>query len=135
MALIEYIKQVHLGIKGRVLDKDGEPIADVIVEARGRRHVCPYKTTKDGEYYLLLLPGVYELNATAPGYNSVLQRMNVPDGTEDFAALVYDFVLSDVSAAPKIASCPTTPRYIENTSTALKSTINYWENSFFFQCI
>nr|XP_056703243.1 carboxypeptidase M [Euleptes europaea] len=124
MALIEYIKQVHLGVKGRVLDKDEEPISDVIVETRGRRHVCPYRTNKDGEYYLLLLPGVYVLNATAPGYKSVFQILNVPDGTEYFSALTYDFILPDVSAAPKFVSCPTTPRYTENTSTILKPTVN-----------
>ncbi|XP_015261200.1 PREDICTED: carboxypeptidase M [Gekko japonicus] len=124
IALIEYIKQVHQGVKGRVLDKDGESIADVIVEAKGRSHVCPYKTNRDGEYYLLLLPGDYVLNATAPGYKSVLQIMNVPDGTQDFSALTYDFILPDASAAPKLASCPTTPRYAESTSTTLKPTIN-----------
>ncbi|XP_077194887.1 carboxypeptidase M isoform X2 [Paroedura picta] len=124
LALIEYIKQIHLGVKGRVMDKDGESIADVIVEARGRRHVCPYKTNRDGEYYLMLLPGIYVLNATAPGYKSVLQMMNISDGTQDFSALTYDFILPDVSAAPKLASCPTTPRYTESTSTTLKPAIN-----------
>ncbi|XP_060101038.1 carboxypeptidase M [Heteronotia binoei] len=125
MALIEYVKQVHLGVKGRVLNKYGESIADVIVEATGRRHVCPYKTNRDGEYYLLLLPGVHVLNATAPGYKSVLQIVDVPDGTLDFSALTYDFVLPDVSAEPKVVSpCPTLPHYTESASTTLKPAIN-----------
>uniref|UniRef100_A0A8C5U192 Carboxypeptidase M n=1 Tax=Malurus cyaneus samueli TaxID=2593467 RepID=A0A8C5U192_9PASS len=57
VALIEYIKQVHLGVKGQVTDKNGNPIPNAIVEAKGRPHVCPYRTNEQGEYFLLLLPG------------------------------------------------------------------------------
>ncbi|XP_044305809.1 carboxypeptidase M [Varanus komodoensis] len=127
-ALIEYIKQVHLGVKGRVLDKNGQPIPDAIVEVTGRRHVCPYKTNRDGEYYLLLLPGVYTLNATVPGSMSLLQKIDVPNGTENFSAQKYDFVFSSVPTRTKSSSCPRkplySPEYHENTSTTLKS-MNY----------
>uniref|UniRef100_A0A670YHJ8 Carboxypeptidase M n=1 Tax=Pseudonaja textilis TaxID=8673 RepID=A0A670YHJ8_PSETE len=64
IALIEYIKQIHLGVKGRVLNQKNQPIANVIVEVQGRMHICPYVTNKNGEYYLLLLPGVYILNVS-----------------------------------------------------------------------
>uniref|UniRef100_A0A672V589 Carboxypeptidase M n=1 Tax=Strigops habroptila TaxID=2489341 RepID=A0A672V589_STRHB len=63
-ALIEYIKQVHLGIKGQVTDKNGNPIPNAIVEAQGRPHVCPYRTNEQGEYFLLLLPGTYVINVS-----------------------------------------------------------------------
>lgn len=53
------------GVKGRVLNQKNKPIANVIVEVQGRRHICPYVTNKNGEYYLLLLPGVYTLNVSA----------------------------------------------------------------------
>lgn len=53
-----------IGVKGRVLNQNNKPIANVIVEVQGRRHICPYKTNKNGEYYLLLLPGVYTLNVS-----------------------------------------------------------------------
>uniref|UniRef100_A0A8I3RZK0 Carboxypeptidase M n=1 Tax=Canis lupus familiaris TaxID=9615 RepID=A0A8I3RZK0_CANLF len=61
-SLIEYIKQVHLGVKGQVFDQNGNPLPNVIVEVQDRKHICPYKTNKLGEYYLLLLPGSYVLN-------------------------------------------------------------------------
>nr|XP_033809371.1 carboxypeptidase M isoform X2 [Geotrypetes seraphini] len=61
-ALIKYMKQVHLGVKGQVFDIRRNPIANAIVEEVGRSHICPYRTNQNGEYYLLLLPGNYTLN-------------------------------------------------------------------------
>lgn len=46
------------------MDENDEPVPGVIVEAVGRRHICPYRTNKNGEYYLLLLPGTYTLNVS-----------------------------------------------------------------------
>ncbi|KAL6083005.1 hypothetical protein STEG23_028005, partial [Scotinomys teguina] len=61
-SLIEYIRQVHLGVKGQVFDQSGNPLPNVIVEAQDRKHICPFRTNKHGEYYLLLLPGSYVIN-------------------------------------------------------------------------
>lgn len=63
-SLIEYIKQVHLGVKGQVFDRNGNPLPNVIVEVQDRKHICPYRTNKFGEYYLLLLPGSYKINVS-----------------------------------------------------------------------
>ncbi|XP_053261654.1 carboxypeptidase M isoform X1 [Podarcis raffonei] len=126
-ALIEYIKQVHLGVKGRVLDENDEPVPGVIVEAVGRRHICPYRTNKNGEYYLLLLPGTYTLNATAPGSSSLLQELHIPGGRAQFSALTYDFVVPRLQTRPEPASCPTDPLYSsdydKNQSATLKPAI------------
>ncbi|XP_053882121.1 carboxypeptidase M isoform X2 [Malaclemys terrapin pileata] len=126
-ALIEYIKQVHLGVKGQVLDKHGQPIPNVIVEAKGREHICPYRTNRHGEYYLLLLPGSYVLNATAPGSGSILKTLLVPKSPENFSALKYDFVFPEVSNLARDASCPTKPLYqdFENISAAVKPTLHF----------
>nr|XP_020641717.1 carboxypeptidase M isoform X1 [Pogona vitticeps]XP_020641718.1 carboxypeptidase M isoform X1 [Pogona vitticeps]XP_020641719.1 carboxypeptidase M isoform X1 [Pogona vitticeps] len=129
IALIEYIKQVHLGVKGRVLDAHGKPIPDVIVEATGRRHVCPYKTHRNGEYYLLLLPGSYTLNATIPGFLSLLHDVYIPNGTANFSALQHDFIFpSKKPARIEPASCPTKPLYSmdyhKSTSATLKPPVN-----------
>uniref|UniRef100_A0A8C3RKK8 Peptidase M14 domain-containing protein n=1 Tax=Chelydra serpentina TaxID=8475 RepID=A0A8C3RKK8_CHESE len=126
-ALIEYIKQVHLGIKGQVLDRHGQPIPNVIVEAKGREHICPYRTNQHGEYYLLLLPGSYVLNATAPGSGSILKTLIVPNGPENFSALKYDFVFPEVSTIARDASCPTKPLYqdFESISAAVKPTLHF----------
>uniref|UniRef100_A0A8C4VHR9 Carboxypeptidase M n=1 Tax=Gopherus evgoodei TaxID=1825980 RepID=A0A8C4VHR9_9SAUR len=126
-ALIEYIKQVHLGVKGQVLDRHGQPIPNVIVEAKGREHICPYRTNQHGEYYLLLLPGSYVLNATAPGSGSILKTLLVPNGPENFSALKYDFVFSEISTLAGDASCPTKPLYqdFESISAAVKPTLHF----------
>ncbi|XP_053111994.1 carboxypeptidase M isoform X1 [Hemicordylus capensis] len=127
-ALIEYIKQVHLGVKGRVLDKNGEPITNAIVEAKGRRHICPYRTKRNGEYYLLLLPGIYQINVTVPGSRSMIQTLRVPNGTENFSAMIHDFIFPRVAAITQPASCPMKPLYSEynqkSTSAVLKPSIN-----------
>lgn len=53
-----------IGVKGQVMDRNGNPIPNVIVEAKGRPHVCPYRTNEHGEYFLLLLPGTYVINVS-----------------------------------------------------------------------
>uniref|UniRef100_A0A8C8SIX5 Carboxypeptidase M n=1 Tax=Pelusios castaneus TaxID=367368 RepID=A0A8C8SIX5_9SAUR len=126
-ALIEYIKQVHLGIKGQVLDGNGQPVPNVIVEAKGREHICPYRTNRHGEYYLLLLPGIYVINATASGYGSILKTLHVPNGPENFSALKCDFVFPEVFTTVRDASCPTKPLYqqFESISAAGKPTLRF----------
>lgn len=53
-----------IGVKGQVTDKNGNPIPNAIVEAKGRLHICPYRTNEHGEYFLLLLPGTYVINVS-----------------------------------------------------------------------
>lgn len=57
-----------IGVKGQVTDKNGNPIPNAIVEAKGRPHVCPYRTNEHGEYFLLLLPGTYVINVSVRPY-------------------------------------------------------------------
>ncbi|XP_010220000.1 PREDICTED: carboxypeptidase M [Tinamus guttatus] len=118
VALVEYMKQVHLGIKGQVMDSRGRPIPNAIVEAKGRAHVCPYRTNDHGEYFLLLLPGTYVINATVPGFKSKLKTVEILDNTANFSALKYDFYFSEVSVTPRAASCPTSPLYGEQERTS-----------------
>ena len=47
------------GVKGQVLDWDGQPVQNAVVEVEGRRNLCPFRTNRHGEYYRLLLPGNY----------------------------------------------------------------------------
>ncbi|XP_074428958.1 carboxypeptidase M isoform X2 [Larus michahellis] len=126
VALIEYIKQVHLGVKGQVTDKNGNPIPDAIVEAQGRPHVCPYRTNEHGEYFLLLLPGTYVINATVPGFKSMLKTVEITNNTGNFSALKQDFSFLEVSIRSRAASCPKTPLYqeLERASAAVKPTLH-----------
>jgi hypothetical protein len=52
------------GVKGQVFDQSGAPLPNVIVEVQDRKHICPFRTNKLGEYYLLLLPGSYVINVS-----------------------------------------------------------------------
>ncbi|XP_038611982.1 carboxypeptidase M [Tachyglossus aculeatus] len=125
-SLIEYIKQVHLGVKGQVFDQNKSPIPSVIVEVQGRSHICPYRTNKYGEYYLLLLPGSYVINATIPGHNSMLKKVTVSDSPRNFSALKVDFDFPfPMKLAPNTthdAWCPEIPLYVDfrSRSEALK---------------
>ncbi|CAH2277862.1 Carboxypeptidase M [Pelobates cultripes] len=91
-AMIEYMKQVHIGIKGQVFDITGKPVQNAIVEIVNRQHICPYLTNQHGEYYLLLLPGNYSLNVTVPG-TSILKNIYIPQ-SQKFSAMQYNFTVS-----------------------------------------
>ncbi|XP_045685900.1 carboxypeptidase M [Phyllostomus hastatus] len=114
-SLIEYIKQVHLGLKGQVFDHKGNPLPNVIVEVQDRKHICPYKTNKFGEYYLLLLPGSYTLNVTAPGHAPHLTKVTIPKKSQDFSALKMDIpfpLKGQLDSIPVSSpSCPLGPLY------------------------
>ena len=47
------------GVKGQVLDADGNPVQNALVEVEGRINLCPFRSGPYGEYYRLLLPGNY----------------------------------------------------------------------------
>ncbi|XP_069085288.1 carboxypeptidase M isoform X2 [Pleurodeles waltl] len=92
-ALLEYMKQVHLGIKGQVLDGQSTPVPNAIVEVQGRTHICPYRTNKFGEYYLLLLPGSYSFKITLPDSRSKTETLQIPAGqVNSYSAMKHDFV-------------------------------------------
>ncbi|XP_038636386.1 carboxypeptidase M-like [Scyliorhinus canicula] len=90
-SLINFLKLVHLGIKGQVLTMDGAPIENAIVEVQGRENINPFRTNKWGEYYRLLLPGTYILNVTVPGFGSNTTEFQVLNDVENFSALVLNF--------------------------------------------
>lgn len=65
-ALIELMQQVHYGVKGFVKNTKGEPLSDATISVADRRH--DVTSSKDGDYWRLLVPGSYEITATANGY-------------------------------------------------------------------
>ncbi|KAM6153629.1 carboxypeptidase M isoform 1-T1 [Erethizon dorsatum] len=114
-SLIEYIKQVHLGIKGQVFDQNKNPLPNVIVEVQDRKHICPFRTNKFGEYYLLLLPGSYEINVTVPGHEPHVTKVVIPEKSQHFSALKKNFVLPFQGQLDSLLvsnpSCPMIPLY------------------------
>lgn len=65
-SLIEYMKLSHLGIKGIVTDSNRYPLEDIeiIVDGLERK---PVRTTARGEFWRLLLPGQYRVQAIGFG--------------------------------------------------------------------
>lgn len=58
--------QAHTGIHGFVKSSKGKPIANAIIRIADRRHdVISYK---DGDYWRLLVPGSYDVTASAKGF-------------------------------------------------------------------
>ncbi|XP_056103490.1 carboxypeptidase M isoform X1 [Rhinichthys klamathensis goyatoka] len=92
-ALLAYMQQVHLGVKGVVMDSDGKPVQNAVVEVLGRRNLCPFSSDRNGEYFRLLLPGSYTITVTHPGHKTLTQSIKVPYGPDSFSALTHNFLL------------------------------------------
>lgn len=65
-SLIEYMKKTHLGAKGLVKDINNYPIADAEIVVSGLE-AKSVRTTERGEYWRLLAPGTYTIQAIAFG--------------------------------------------------------------------
>ncbi|XP_034119415.1 carboxypeptidase D isoform X1 [Drosophila nasuta] len=92
--LIELLKQAHIGIKGLVQDASGYPIADATIVVSGLEDK-PIRTSKRGEYWRLLTPGIYSVYAAAFGYqSSAPQELHVTNDNAE--AMRVDFKLSPV---------------------------------------
>ena len=76
--LVRYIMECHRGIRGTVIDDNGNAIAGVVIYIKGIQHTV--ETLKDGDYYRLLLPGVYEVKAIKDGYIVDTKEAVVSDG-------------------------------------------------------
>ncbi|XP_067345971.1 carboxypeptidase M isoform X1 [Channa argus] len=96
-ALLAFIQQVHLGVKGRVFDGSGEPVQNAVVEVKGRRNLCPFRTDRHGEYYRLLLPGLYTFTVSYPGHEVLTETLNIPYGPDQYSAMKHDFLLQRIT--------------------------------------
>ena len=98
--LIRYMMECHRGIKGTVVDANGNAIANAVVYVKGINHTV--KTLKDGDYFRLLLPGVYEVTVLKDGYFPVIKEAVVKDGL----ATGIDFKLKKLAPKIKQSSTP-----------------------------
>lgn len=58
-ALIKYLAEAHRGVQGFITDESGFPIEKASLKVKTRD--VGFQTTKYGEYWRILLPGVYKL--------------------------------------------------------------------------
>ncbi|XP_067864382.1 carboxypeptidase D-like [Heptranchias perlo] len=90
-SLLQFIKQVHRGVKGFVLDatnRKGIDNATIIVAEVNH----PVRSAKDGDYWRLLVPGAYKITASARGYIPMTKNVTVVE-----EAVEVNFTLSRVT--------------------------------------
>ncbi|EDV92196.1 carboxypeptidase D isoform X2 [Drosophila grimshawi] len=94
--LMQLLKQAHIGIKGLVQDASGYPIPDATIIVSGLEDK-PIRTSKRGEYWRLLTPGIYSVTAAAFGYQSNAP-LELHVTNENAEAMRVDFKLSPVES-------------------------------------
>ncbi|CAD5120372.1 DgyrCDS8944 [Dimorphilus gyrociliatus] len=73
MALVNFIGKAHIGMKGLVRSKAGQPLQNSIVTVKyinGTSAGKNVRTSSDGYFWRLLLPGSYKVGVYATGYHT-----------------------------------------------------------------
>uniref|UniRef100_A0A182Q3Q2 Peptidase M14 domain-containing protein n=1 Tax=Anopheles farauti TaxID=69004 RepID=A0A182Q3Q2_9DIPT len=66
MSMIKFLAEAHRGVQGFIMDPTGNPVERAQLKIKGRD--IGFTTTKYGEFWRILLPGVYKLEVYADGY-------------------------------------------------------------------
>ena len=77
-SLLEFMEEVHKGIKGFVLDTNGKPVSNATIRVESIAH--DVHSASDGDYWRLLIPGIYQVTAFKEGYGSHTQTVTVING-------------------------------------------------------
>uniref|UniRef100_W4VRN2 Putative carboxypeptidase d n=1 Tax=Corethrella appendiculata TaxID=1370023 RepID=W4VRN2_9DIPT len=75
-ALLKYIEQAQHGVTGVVKSSIGKPIQKAIITINNLQH--PTFTTSLGDYYRILLPGLYNITVEATGYEPETLQIQIP---------------------------------------------------------
>lgn len=59
VSMVKFLAEAHRGVQGFVFDQNGVPIEKAAMKIKGRD--VGFQTTKYGEFWRILLPGVYKL--------------------------------------------------------------------------
>lgn len=66
LSLVKFLAEAHRGVQGFVTDDVGTPVEKASLKIKGRD--VGFQTTKYGEFWRILLPGIYKLEVYADGY-------------------------------------------------------------------
>ncbi|XP_068913487.1 carboxypeptidase D isoform X2 [Tenebrio molitor] len=66
MSLIKFLAEAHRGIHGFVMDEHGNPVEKASLKMKSRD--VGFQSTKYGEFWRILMPGMYKLEVYADGY-------------------------------------------------------------------
>ena len=130
-SLIEFMKQVHRGIRGFVLDSQAEPISGAEVKMVGIQHTV--KSVGDGDYWRIIAPGTYTLQVSASGYQTYSTEVTVPStGAVDVNVTLYHDGESPHTTHPqaKIQSSGIVPTAHTGRSTSGRSSSSPSHDSF-----
>uniref|UniRef100_A0A2S2QUM2 Carboxypeptidase D n=1 Tax=Sipha flava TaxID=143950 RepID=A0A2S2QUM2_9HEMI len=78
-SLLSFMEQVNRGVKGFVLDINGDGVQNAEITVMGIEHCV--KTAVDGDYWRILVPGTYKITVTAYGYKRQTHSVEVYDST------------------------------------------------------
>ncbi|XP_047661258.1 carboxypeptidase D, b isoform X1 [Tachysurus fulvidraco] len=91
-ALLAFMETVHIGVRGYVMNTSGMGIPGSSISVAGIDHIITAWIF--GDYYRLLLPGIYTITASALGYRpSTINNVTVNKGK----ATLLNFVLNKLS--------------------------------------
>lgn len=65
-SLLQFLGEAHRGVKGFVKDENAIPIEGAAMKVKGRD--VGFQTTKEGEFWRMLLPGIYTMEVFAEGF-------------------------------------------------------------------
>lgn len=101
-ALLQFIEEVHKGVKGFVKDTSGAGVSSATIDVEGRDHSV--HSADDGDYWRLLVPGTYTLHVSAEGYNKASVEVTVNGGaaTEMDITLIRDGGTITAETTPRI---------------------------------
>jgi hypothetical protein len=94
-ALITYMEQVHLGVKGIVTSSsDGKPLNATILILEHNHKI--YTDPENGDYYRILLPGKYTMKVSSEGYLPTQRIIEIPNTQTIYQVVIENFQLSKI---------------------------------------
>lgn len=105
MSLVKFLAEAHRGVHGFVMDENGNPVEKASLKVKSRD--VGFQTTKYGEFWRILLPGIYKLEVYADGYlPRELDFMVVEQHPTLLNVTLHPAKQDDTTAIPKEKTLP-----------------------------